>query len=281
MSSDTNNKSNSLINIQDIFGIKALSDTVSVITEAAVKNVSGFLSVVCKPCCEEFGLMLQDNIRTWRLNNVIKILEKSKGKLAFDGNQFVLRANPRVGLSIMDESSIVDDEELQDFWAGLFASSCTEDGKDDSNMSLVDLLKRMSSVEVKILKYACEHCQKKIYPNSLILAEHISVPLMTLVDITGVDNIYRLDYEMDHMRSLMLLNHGGLFNTGGGFIADDENLSANITPSALGLSLFYKTHTHNSTPKEFWKDSLVFAEATKMKSDESDNNDSIDGNEAY
>ena len=47
---------------------------------------------------------------------------------------------------------------------------CTPDGHDDSNMNFVDLLRRMSSVEAKVIDYACRNCKKIIHPNKLITA---------------------------------------------------------------------------------------------------------------
>ena len=163
-------------------------------------------------------------MRQWRLNNILKTLEKAKGKMEFDGQNLNLTANARVGLNIMEGCSEVDNEELQNLWAGLFASSCTPDGRDDSNMNFVDLLRRMSSVEAKIIDYACRNCTKYIYPNQLIVAEEISVSFDKLVEISGTDDRYRLDSELDHMRSLELLLQGdSLVGGGGGFPSSEWN----------------------------------------------------------
>lgn len=156
----------------------------------------------------------------------------------------------------MEECSAVDNDELQDLWAGLFASSCTPDGRDDSNMNFVDLLRRMSSVEARILDYACKHSKKYMYPSKLIVADALSVSFDLLVEITGINDIYRLDSELDHMRSIELLPQGSLIGGGGGFSADDEHLDADISPSALALNLYYKTHSTGVSPIDFWGDQL-------------------------
>jgi hypothetical protein len=46
----------------------------------------------------------------------------------------LFQAHPRVLHEIIENASWVDDEEVQAMWAGLLASSCTEDGKDDKNL---------------------------------------------------------------------------------------------------------------------------------------------------
>lgn len=245
--------------IHDIFGIKPIGETAQQVTQVAIDGAKSFLEAVCKPGLEEMGIMIKDNVRIWRLNNIIRMLDKAKGRMCFDGQDLNLCANARVGLSIMECCSEVDDEGLQELWAGLFVSSCTSDGRDDSNMIFVDLLRRMSSVEARIVDYACQHCEKKLYPNQLIMADEFVVSYSQLIQISKIDDRYRLDSELDHMRSIELLMVGGLFGTG--FSALDDTLDADITPSALALNLYYKTHSSGMSPIEFWGDGLVHVPA--------------------
>jgi hypothetical protein len=242
----------------DILGIKPISEAGAEGTKAAIKGVSSFLEMVFKPGLQELGYIFKDEIRYWRLKIILSMLNVAKGKMNFDGKELNLTANARVGLAIMEECSSVDNEELQNLWAGLFASSCTPDGRDDSNMNFVDLLRRMSSVEAKIIDYACKNSRKFLYPNKLITSDNLNISFKTLVEIAGTDNVYRLDSELDHMRSIELLEPSDYIGiSGGGFIASDTSLEANITPSSLALNLYYKTHSVGKTPIEFWGSSLV------------------------
>lgn len=243
------------VEMKDLLG-EPIGEIGHEVTQASINVISTFLDAVFKPGLEELGFLLRDKVRRWRLNNIMRVLDKAKGKLEFDGQQLNLTANAKVGLSILEECSAVDDEELQDLWAGLFASSCTPDGRDDSNMNFVDLLRRMSVVEARILDYACNNSQKYVYPCKLIIADSLSVPFDKLVEITGVNDIYRLDSELDHMRSIELLLQGSLFRRGGGFSISDDQLDADISPSALALNLYYKTHSAGVSPIEFWGDQL-------------------------
>ena len=264
------------MNIHDALGIKPFGETTLRAMQTAIDGVSSFLKMVFKPGMEELGFLVKDQIRYWRLSNILRMLEKAKERMNFDGQELNLSANARVGLSIMECSSEVDDDELQDLWAGLFVSSCTPDGKDDSNMNFVDLLRRMSSVEAKIIEYACGNCSKTLFPNKLIMAGNLLVPFNLLIKIAGTNDIYRLDSELDHMRSIELLTQQDLITgNGGGFLSTDEDLEANITPSALALNLYYKTHSTGKTPIEFWGNQL-----TKYKSGASINNQSKDSSES-
>lgn len=241
--------------MNDILGLKPVAEATKIAIEKSFNGLSAFMEAIFLPGLQELGYLMKDQVRQWRLNNALKIMDKARGRLSFADNELQLSANTRVGLSILEEGSLIDDDELQDMWAGLFASSCTNDGKDDSNIIFVDLLKRISVVEAKILKYGCENCKKLIFKNGLIVGKELIVTLDELKQITGIDDIYRLDRELDHMSSLSLFSSQYL-ESNGGFTANDVELKAEITPSALALNLYFKTNALNATPDLFWKDSL-------------------------
>ena len=102
--------------IHDIFGIKPIGEAQLEVIKAAIKGVSSFLELVFKPGLEELGYLMKDEVRYWRLNNILRMLNKAQGKLDFDGKELNLTANARVGLNIMECCSEVDNEELQDLW---------------------------------------------------------------------------------------------------------------------------------------------------------------------
>lgn len=241
--------------ITDIFGIKPVGDATLEVVKSGLDGIRGFVNAVFKPGLKELGLMFRDEVRAWRLNNIISILDMAQGRLGFDGHDLHLQANARVGISIIEEGSKVDDKELQELWAGLFVSCCTSDGKDDSNMIFVDLVRRMSVIEARIIKYACEHARKIMYPNNLIVAEKLTVTIEELKSIAGLDDIIRLDSELDHLTSLSLLQV-----IDSGFDISEKELVATITPSALALNLYYKSNSHGVSPYTFWGDKLRHAE---------------------
>lgn len=238
--------------VNDIFGIEPISEATKNVVQTGLQGISSFMRLLFKPGMEELGLLLKDKVRYWRLNNIISIMDKAQKRLNFDGENLQLQANARVGFEIIEEGSKIEDSELQEMWAGLFISSCSEDGKDDSNIIFIDLLKRISKIEARILKYACENCEI-IEEANLIMSNHLAISLSTLMDITQSHDIVLLDRVVDHMLSLSLLQDGDFIDTYGGFkIENGEISSIGITPTALALNLFYKTNAVNQTPKEFW-----------------------------
>lgn len=245
----------------DLFGIKPIASAIDSSIKKGLKGVEGFLLLTCKPALGELGLMVQDKVRYWRLTNAIKMLEKAKGKLDFQNDKFELKAHPRIGLSIIENSSLIDNDFVLELWAGLFASSCSIDGQDDENLIFVDILKRLTTVQARIIQYSVENSKKVIHSNGLVTANgELLVHLEDLKKITGVSNIHRLDRELDSLHFM------GLLPIGGGFDAHGTDLVANISPTYVALSLYIRCQGSSLDPDMYWKDDLkTKEELTKEK----------------
>jgi len=138
--------------------------------------------------------MFQDKVRYWRLNNIIKIVNKSKEQIDFSNDKLGLTAHPRVVKEIMDNGSWCDDDGLQNMWAGLIASSCEEKESDDGNLLFANTLKNLTSRQVKILNYICTTCVIYVDKNGFVAAEHIEMDLSKLSEITGTTDIHTFRY---------------------------------------------------------------------------------------
>lgn len=237
--------------ISDILGTKPIAEAANTTVAKTFDGIEGFLKSVCVPALEEVGLMIKDQFRYWRLKNILKILEKAKGKLNYENEQLQVKADPRVALAIIENGSLIDNDEVQELWAGLFASSCTDSGKDDENLIFVDLLKQLTVPEARIIKYACENSRKAIHSNQLITSEQLIIDRESLIQISGILDIYRLDRELDHLCSLSLITFGG------GFSLEDGELTADISPTTLALNLFVRSQGVNKSLGEFWEKSLI------------------------
>ena len=238
----------------DIFGIKPVANAIETTVTKSFEGIEGFLKLVCAPALEEVGFLLKDQIRNWRLRNILNILEKAKNKMEFFDDKLQIKAHPKIALSIIENGSLNDNEDIQNLWAGLFVSSCSENGQDDENLIFVDILKQLTVLQAKIINYSCEKTRKILYSNGLIMSEDLNINFKELVEITNISDLHRLDRELDHLRSLELIGSG---IGGGGFDLGDENLNADITPSALTLNLYIKCQGFNGNPKDFWKENLI------------------------
>jgi hypothetical protein len=228
----------------DVLGIKPVGDAVNAVTEGVVKGASAFLSRICLPACEEFGLLLRDKVSAWRARNAVQITQRAERKLNESGAGDV-HAHPRLVGQILEQGSWSDDETVQELWAGLMASSCDAEGRDDSNMMFVDLLSRLSVSQVRILNYACQNAVKRVSAAGWLTADELSLSLEKLKEISGVSDFHRLDRELDHLRTF------GLFpDLGGGF--SPHSTFAGITPSSLALHMFARCNGYRGDPPSFY-----------------------------
>ncbi|MFV5695924.1 Abi-alpha family protein [Flavobacterium sp. LB3P122] len=246
----------------DILGLKPIGDAVNTGVEKSFQGLEGFLKSVCLPALDEIGLLLKDKVRHWRLCNILNIMEKAKGKLDFQGESLQIKSHPRIALSIIENGSLNDNDEIQELWAGLFTSSCTEDGQDDENLIFVDLLKQLTVAQARILKFSCESSRKILYKNGLVVGDDLEADCNLLIELTKTNNIHRIDRELDHLRSLELIHSAG------GFKAASEELIANITPTALALNLYIKSQGYNINTADYFKHSLVTAEQVQKEKQE-------------
>ncbi len=132
----------------DLLGLKPIGEAAKGLADAAVKGAGKFLESICLPAAEEFGLLLRDRVSAWRAMNAISIAQKAEENLG--GSVRGLQAHPRLVLGALEDGSWSDDNVVQDTWAGLLASSCIHDGKDDSNFLFLTLLRQLSACQIKI-----------------------------------------------------------------------------------------------------------------------------------
>jgi len=233
----TDEKSSSL----DILGVKPLADSISKTTTATLDAASAFLSRICLPAAEEFGLLLQDKVRVWRSNNALKVVSIAQRRLQNANDK--LHAHPRLVSSVLEHGSWSDEKELQEMWGGLLASSCTKDAKDDSNVIFVHLLSHLTSLQARILTYSCENCVKNTDQYGLIGAnDPMYIDIDLLKSIAMSDDIHRIDRELDNLRGLELI-HSGIEFKGG---------RAEISPTALALHLYIRSNGSIASPKEYF-----------------------------
>jgi Abortive infection alpha len=230
----------------DMLGLKSYGDTAKIAVEKSLDGAGAFLSKICLPVAEEFGLFLKDRVHIWRSSNVIKALKKAEKKYEEINGFEEKEAHPRMLASIIENVSWSDDDEIQDLWAGLLVSSCTNDGKDDSNLIFVNLLSQLTNSQVKILNYGCLNSKKSVSKAGWIGAENLEINIENLQNICQIEDFHRLDRELDHLRAIQLLN---AFD--GGF--NPETTDANITPSSLALHLFVRCQGSSENPVKYFE----------------------------
>ena len=234
------------MDIKDALGIGPIAEAAKRVTDGAVDAASAFLSRICLPAAEEFGLLLRDKVREWRASNAVKIATKADAKLRRLPGWEGRHAHPRLVGQILEHGSWSEADEVQEMWGGLLAASCTEDGKDDSNLMFVDFLSRLSLSQVCILDYACKSAEVQVTLAGWLTANFLTVDLPKLRALTGTDDTQRLDRELDHLRALGLLSEQH-----GGFAMLSTN--AGLTPTPLALQMYARCNGHRGSPPEFYR----------------------------
>ena len=62
----------------DIFGIKPVAEAANKLTIAALEGAEAFLSRICLPAAEEFGLLFRDRVHAWRTKNITSITQQAE-----------------------------------------------------------------------------------------------------------------------------------------------------------------------------------------------------------
>lgn len=118
-------------------------------------SASEFVGKVVAPAFELSGSILADQFGHWRAQNIERlrlkwlrrrqemgISEDAVSQLTFD-----------IGHRFFEASSSEGDDEVQDLWAGLLVKATSQDTKSDIKRVHIDLLKSISGLEVRILKF--------------------------------------------------------------------------------------------------------------------------------
>lgn len=226
----------------DVLGVKPIAESVNTVTEAAVRGASAFLSRICLPVAEEFGLLLKDKVGAWRASNAVAIAAKAQILLEKQARHSALHAHPRIVNSVIENGSWTESDFVQQIWAGLLASSCTEKGNDESNLMFVDLLSQLTSAQVRLINHVCATCKVYQTKGGWIASLPFFMELGELVQIMGIDDIHQIDRELDHLRSLELITHG----------FSPEHTRADVTPYPLCLNLYVRGQGYVGSPGDFF-----------------------------
>jgi len=118
--------------------------------EHGMEAAKSLLQKLCGPAAEEFGAMLQDRTRVYRLKNQLRMLGKVQAMLQNAGTP-VHSVPLRTLLPLLEGAALEDDENLSNKWAGLLASAATSNETELSHPSFSRILSEMSPREALIL----------------------------------------------------------------------------------------------------------------------------------
>lgn len=231
--------------VSDLAGIKPLAKSIEIVTQGAVDAATAFLGKLCMPAVKELGMLAKEKVHAWRTGNIVALAQKTEDKMKENDLPDGVHSHPRLVSLIVEQAAWSNDSIVQDLWAGLLASSCTEQGDDDSNLIFTNLLSNLTKMEARILKHACESSTKIRNHLGLIYAEQLWISTRGMIEMTGENDVQRLDRELDHLRSLSLLDHGG-------YTVVNKCDTLLITPTPLALHMYVRCQGSRKAPVEYF-----------------------------
>ncbi|MFH0854147.1 MAG: Abi-alpha family protein [bacterium] len=126
--------------------------------EASQEEVSEFLEKVIPNFVIEGGGILADTVRFWRWKNQINIIKKAK--IIVENSKLDKKQVPlKILLPIMENSSLEEDEIIQNKWANILANAIT--ASRDITPNYAEILKELSVLEVVILDQLFDESSKE------------------------------------------------------------------------------------------------------------------------
>jgi hypothetical protein len=230
--------------------LDATPETIAAV--GAVGVAYRFFAATLLPAAKELGQLFKDNIVAWRQENARAIVESADRKLLsiYDGKvPDGLKMNPRVACTILEKGSWSDDAVVQDYWAGLLATSCDQTGKDETSLIFISVLESLTAGQVRILKYLVETCEKRHEGEALF-----SVPQLfdfaKLREVHGNNPSFtEIDISLDHMRMLELTGDKGGFLVPG---LNPDDPKATITVTGFAINLYLRAEGIKTNGIEYW-----------------------------
>lgn len=228
-----------------------------ILHEFRMAGALAFLLRICPSATDEVKQLLREGLSNYRVDSAVEIALKAEKLIAPDPNADKLLAPSKLVMRILEDGSWAEYEWIQQLWAGLLATSCTLEGKDESNLTFVDLFSQLTAIHTRIFAGACTRASKVMARPGWITARTHTCTAEEMIQITGSHDLVRIDRDIEHLCNLGLLAKRVKSSF---FSLMDET---NITPTNLGLNLYARCSGHRGTPEDFYgvpsPDTAVFA----------------------
>jgi len=165
-----------------------------------------------------------------------------------------------VAFQIVEHASIISDDTLQNMWAGLFAASCDK-YEEDENIIFIDLLKRLTSSQVKLLVYLCEMTKKdfnivrlpEAIEEGLVSTSPVGVSYEKILEIMGTQSRLKADTEFSALESMGLIATRDQLSAGYPLISKIKSkMSGGIMPTLMAIRLYVKCHGISDNPSKYF-----------------------------
>lgn len=199
-----------------------------------------FLGQLCPGGGGQVAELVRGRLSSPRLANAVDIVLKAQDFLSAQADGAQPCAEPHLVVRILEIGASSDESWLRDFWAGLLVTSCSADGKDDSNREFVDLFAELTNISLRILTVVCKAARFHAGDSETISA--VSCNIDEMVTITGVREL-QIERDLDKLAGL------GLVEIASRSSSEPEG-TINVTPTRLALQLFARCNGIRQVPEE-------------------------------
>jgi hypothetical protein len=190
-----------------------------------------FLTRICHAQARESILMLGGELDQHRSAKAMEIAHRAEELLDAEPDADKMRAHPLLVKNILRHGSWSAGLTTQ-LWAGLLATSCTLDGKDQSNKAFADLVVNISNTQCRIFLVACKRALELKAQSAGPNAPRVTFTAKQMVRLSGMVDEGRIGGDVAY------LFKAGIFEKNFDFTSYIPAENFDITPTPLGLQLY-------------------------------------------
>jgi len=208
-----------------------LQESKDILHTLKVLRTAMFLCRLCQAEAHDAIELLGGALDPTRTENLMEIAYGAEKLLAAGPDAEKMRAHPALVLNILKHGSWAD-ELTRQLWVGLLATSCSVEGKDESNSEFAELLVNVTRSQCRV--FLCG-CRKVLEARREIGGEGSARVIVTpeqMIRLTAMHDMTRNATDVAHLFITGIVEKNFDFTS---YVVTE---SIDITPSKLGLELY-------------------------------------------
>jgi hypothetical protein len=218
-----------------------------IIEEFRATRALDFLSKICPSASHEIELLFSEGLSNIQIANVVEIALRAEQIRALDSDRHRSIAPENLVLPIIKHGSWAEVSQAQQLWAGLLASSCTLEGRDQSNSKFLKVLCHIATIHARIFVAACTRATKVVSASGTVSALPLICTAEEMSEIAEAHDLMKIDRNLLQLFDLGLLPE----RVKSSFFSFSED--ADITPTPFALELFARCSGHRGATQDFYQ----------------------------
>jgi hypothetical protein len=205
-----------------------------------------FLSIVCPNGAKELADLLRGGLSSHKVGVAARIVLYAQSQIATIAEIGAMKVPPALVHRVLATGTVNDEDWLHQLWAGLIVSSCSPDGKDESNLHFIELFAQLTPVPTRIFTVVSAIASKFVSDKGVVTARPLACKLEEIMAAAGSRGA-QIERELQRLTELGLIE-----KTTPGAPSAIPSREVFITPSSVGLELFARCNGHLGPVKDFY-----------------------------